>query len=128
MISIPVSFGELLDKISILRIKLEKIDDEAKRVNISKEHDMLTQLLHSTLPQLSQEIEDLFKSLELTNRKLWDIEDSIRHYERRADWGDEFIDLARAVYINNDKRAEIKREINVLTCSTIIEEKSYTPY
>jgi hypothetical protein len=128
MINIPVSVGELLDKITILRIKLDNITDEAKCVNISKEHDLLTHLLETSIVPLTSQVSELFSRLEAVNRKLWDIEDAIRHHERRADWGNDFIDLARSVYINNDLRSKIKREINVLTSSDIIEEKSYTQY
>jgi hypothetical protein len=126
MISIPVSNGELLDKISILSIKLEKINDEAKRANVETEYRMLIDLVPEGLN--APRINDLFEELAQVNRKLWIIEDSIRACEREARYDQEFIDLARSVYINNDRRSEIKREINKLTLSTIIEEKSYTAY
>ncbi len=126
MIKIPVSYGELLDKITILRIKLEKIDDEIKRANVMTEHGMLVELLPEELNE--PRINELFKELELVNRKLWHIEDSIRACEREARYDHEFIDLARSVYINNDRRSEIKREINLLTSSAIVEEKSYAKY
>lgn len=122
-----ISAGELIDKITILRIKLDHIDDPAKRANIRREYDSLTQTLDSAIAA-DDEIARLLGELEAVNRELWRIEDEIRDKERTGDFGDEFIALARAVYKTNDLRAELKRRINFLTGSKIVEEKSYASY
>ena len=122
-----ISAGELIDKITILRIKLDHIDDPAKRANIRREYDSLTQTLDSAIAP-DDEIARLLGELEAVNRELWRIEDEIRDKERTGDFGDEFIALARAVYKTNDLRAELKRRINFLTGSKIVEEKSYASY
>ncbi|MAG28209.1 hypothetical protein CMI47_22015 [Candidatus Pacearchaeota archaeon] len=120
---VEVSNGEVVDKITILKIKLEKIDDPVKIKNIKKEHDILEPLVESFSPAFSirEDIQDLYE----TNLQLWDIEDSIREKERIQEFDDEFISLARSVYRMNDKRAKIKKDINEKTFSHLIEEKSY---
>lgn len=119
MITVPVSVGEVLDKISILEIKSERIDDYKKLNNVRKE---LAELKHAAQQHRFPALE---MGLKQVNESLWDIEDRIRVKEKLAEFDDEFIELARAVYITNDKRAEIKREINIVAGSMLVEEKSY---
>ena len=126
-VNIPVSLGELLDKISILEIKNEKILNESKLKNIKKELIGLRNVLEELNINLS-EIDDLYKDLFKINLTLWEIEDSIRVLEKNEDFGKQFIDLARSVYKTNDKRFEIKNEINKLFNSEYVEEKSYEGY
>jgi hypothetical protein len=121
---IEVSNGEIIDKLTILQIKLERIKDEAKLINLSKEFSELSKVTETII----NPSDVLYKSLYVVNCELWDIEDHIRDLERRKDFGDDFIATARAVYIKNDKRSEIKRAINVKTSSGLIEEKSYEKY
>jgi hypothetical protein len=121
---IEVSNGEIIDKLTILQIKLEKIRDRVKLRNLKKEFDELTNAASSILSTS----DPLYKALYDVNCELWDIEDRIRDMERRKDFGKEFIETARSVYYKNDKRAEIKREINIKTSSGLIEEKSYEKY
>jgi hypothetical protein len=121
---IEVSNGEIIDKLTIIQIKLERIKDESKLVNLQKEYKLL---LEATSEILSTS-DELYKSLYEANCELWDIEDHIRDLERRKDFGDDFISTARSVYIKNDLRSEIKREINIKTSSGLIEEKSYEKY
>lgn len=122
MINIPISIGELFDRISILEIKLEKIQNKEKLKNIKKELLLLNEL--SSTIAISR-IQQLITQLKETNLILWDIEDKIRIKERNFEFDEEFIQLARNVYITNDNRSEIKRKINVITNSELIEEKSY---
>lgn len=119
--------GELIDKITILEIKSERIKDEAKLNNVRVELDALVQSLANDVPA-SPKLTELRVALKAVNWQLWVIEDDIRDCERAKDFGAKFIELARAVYITNDKRAELKKEINLLTGSKIIEEKSYQAY
>jgi hypothetical protein len=122
---IEISNGDLVDKVTILAIKLLRIEDKDKLKNIKKEHDSLANLL------MDIEIDEysyLYRELWHINQKLWDIEDSIREKERKKEFDDEFIELARKVYITNDKRCEIKRQINLETGSNFVEEKSYEEY
>jgi len=119
--------GELIDKITILRIKSERISDEAKQKNVRTELDILSATLAKDVPA-SEELTRLDGELQKVNEALWEIEDDIRECERQGDFGDEFIRLARAVYVTNDKRAALKKEINLLLGSTIVEEKSYAEY
>jgi hypothetical protein len=121
---IEVSNGEIIDKLTILQIKLERISDEAKLRNIRNEFDELSSVASSILSKK----DDLYKALYMVNCELWDIEDHIRDLERNKDFGNDFIQTARAVYVKNDKRSEIKREINIKTSSGFIEEKSYEKY
>ncbi|WP_203293323.1 DUF6165 family protein [Maricaulis parjimensis] len=119
--------GELIDKITILRIKSERIADEAKLKNVRTELDILTATQKEHVPA-SDEMIRLEEALKTVNEALWEIEDDIRDCERQGDFGAEFIRLARAVYVTNDKRAALKKEINLLLGSTIVEEKSYAEY
>ncbi len=126
-VNIPVSLGELLDKISILEIKNEKILNESKLKNIKKELIGLRNVLEELNINLS-EIDDLYKDLFKINLTLWEIEDSIRILEKNEDFGKQFVELARSVYITNDKRFEVKNEINKLFNSEYVEVKSYEDY
>jgi len=121
---IEVSNGEIIDKLTIIQIKLERIKDKSKLVNLQKEYDELIKISSSIIST----DDELYKSLYLINCELWDIEDHIRDLERNKDFGDDFVSTARAVYFKNDKRSEIKREINIKTSSGLIEEKSYGKY
>jgi hypothetical protein len=121
---IEVSNGEIIDKLTIIQIKLERIKDKAKIVNLKKEFDELSQVT-SLIISTS---DPLYIALYQINCELWDIEDHIRDLERKKDFGNDFVTTARAVYIINDKRSELKREINIKTSSGLIEEKSYEKY
>ena len=121
---IEVSNGEIMDKLSIIQIKLERIKDETKLLNLRKEYDVLKKAADSIL-SLN---DPLYKALYEVNCELWDIEDHIRDLEREKNFGDDFVQTARSVYFKNDKRSEIKREINIKTSSGLIEEKSYEKY
>lgn len=120
---IEVSIGEVLDKMSILTIKLNKIEDTDKLRNVSKELSYLTTNIDKDILN-----DDLYTELCGVNLRLWEIEDEIRECERKGQFDDEFIRLARAVYHRNDERAEIKKKINLKYGSQFIEEKSYTKY
>ena len=126
-ITVAIAPGELIDKITILAIKLERINEPAKLENIRREMDVLAHTSAEGLAQ-SEELDRLTQELKDVNERLWQIEDDIRACEAAGDFGPRFIELARAVYINNDQRARAKRDINVLLGSDIIEEKSYQPY
>jgi len=121
---IELSNGEIIDKLTILQIKLERIKDSEKIRNIRKEYDELAKSASSIM----KTDDPLYLALYRINSELWDIEDHIRDLERRKDFGDDFIATARSVYFKNDSRAEIKREINVRTSSGLTEEKSYEKY
>lgn len=121
---IEVSNGEIIDKLTILQIKLERVKDEAKLKNLRKEYDELVRMTSSIMSTS----DPLYKALYDINCELWDIEDRIRDLERKKDFGEEFIATSRSVYIKNDKRADIKREINIRTSSDLMEEKSYEKY
>ena len=123
----PVSACELVDKITILRIKAERIGDAAKEANVRKELGLLEAIAAEALPA-SAEIDALTAELTAINAALWDIEDGKRDCERRQDFGDRFVRLARDVYIENDRRAAVKRRINAAAGSELVEEKSYKPY
>jgi hypothetical protein len=121
---IEVSNGEIIDKLTIIQIKLERIKDVEKVRNLKKEFDEL-----KSATELIIGMDDpLYTQLYKVNCELWDIEDHIRDLERNKDFGVDFIETARAVYIKNDKRSEVKREINLKTSSGFIEEKSYEKY
>ena len=122
-----ISVGELLDKISILEIKLEKIKDQAKLKFISDEHSILKDQLNKNVKS-DDELEKLFQSLKSINSKLWVIEDDKRQCEKDKDFGEKFIKLSRDVHFLNDDRAKIKLEINTYTGSKIKEIKEYTSY
>ena len=126
-ILVPVSFGELLDKIAILQIKSERITDPAKLANVRKELDALSAIwLEHAAAQVH--LVELRAALKAVNERLWDIEDAIRDSERQQSFDAEFVRLARAVYFENDDRARIKREINLALGSAYVEEKSYQEY
>ena len=126
-ITVPVSSGELIDKISILKIKKNKITNKSKLRNIKKELFLLNKIYKNNFKK-NKKLLLYEKKLININKKLWDIEDKIRLLESKRNFNQEFIKLARSVYINNDKRSEIKKKINILTGSHLIEEKSYKSY
>ena len=122
-----ISAGELLDKISILEIKIDKIKDKDNQIEINKEYKILKETKDLNI-KTTTKIESLFSELKKINLNLWYIEDKIRICEKNKDFGKNFIDLARNVYLNNDKRAKIKSEINKLLDSNIKEIKQYADY
>jgi hypothetical protein len=126
-LSIEISPGELIDKITILEIKRERIADAAKLKNVEREWRALTAARDGAVGA-SAELDRLTIELKRINERLWEIEDDIRGCERRKDFGGKFVELARGVYLNNDRRAEIKRAINELLGSRLSEEKSYAAY
>jgi hypothetical protein len=126
-IRIEVAPGEIIDKLTILEIKRERIGDEAKRKNVAHEWDVLTRDLDASV-QKTAELDALRAKLKEINLKLWVIEDDIRDCERAKDFGAKFVELARAVYFTNDERAAVKRQINEMLGSAIMEEKSYAAY
>ncbi len=121
---IEVSNGEIIDKLTIIQIKLERIKDKGKLINLKKEYTNLVEVSSSIISTT----DPLYLALYQVNCELWDIEDRIRDFEREKDFGNDFISIAREVYIKNDKRSELKREINIRTSSGLIEEKSYEKY
>lgn len=121
----PISVGELIDKITILQIKQERITDASKLAHVEQELDDLTRILMSLTHNSQDQVNDLAAQLRSVNELLWDIEDFKRGCERDQKFDQEFINAARQVYLKNDLRARIKRDINALTGSTIVEEKSY---
>jgi hypothetical protein len=119
MIEVPVSVGEVLDKISILEIKSERIADPAKLANVLRELNHLTLAAQDyRVPVLEEELKDI-------NQQLWDVEDELRLMEKRQDFGADFVKLARSVYVLNDQRAAVKKQINLAVGSELVEEKSY---
>ena len=122
-----ISAGELLDKMSILEIKLEKIANKDSQEKLKKEYKILKDNQNSTI-KMEGKINDLFKLLKNINLKLWDIEDNLRICEKNKNFGKEFTDLARKVYLNNDKRSKIKSDINKTLDSNIVEIKQYASY
>ena len=126
-VSVNVAPGELIDKITILEIKLERIEDEAKLANVRIEYETLNKARDAAIAQ-SPELDRLSVDLKSINEALWEIEDDIRDCERAKDFGDGFVKLARAVYVTNDKRMAVKRQINDLLGSSLVEEKSYAAY
>ena len=126
-IQVPISPGELLDKITILQIKSERIDDPAKLANVETELAMLTRVWEQSVAS-DAEIKALADRLKSINEALWEIEDDIRDEERNKRFGERFIELARAVYVTNDERAEAKKQVNLHLNSSIVEEKSYKDY
>ena len=126
-ILVEISIGELLDKISILEIKKEKIKDSEKLKFVTNEHSILKNQLKENLKP-DDKLDNLYKSLKEINEKLWVIEDDKRQCEKDKDFGEKFIKLSRDVHFLNDDRAKIKLEINNLTGSTIKEIKEYTSY
>ncbi len=126
-ILIPISPGELLDKITILQIKAERIADPVKVTNVKTELDMLSKVWSEAV-EVDAEITALTTELKSVNQALWEIEDDIRDEERSRRFGERFIELARAVYVTNDERANAKKKVNLHLNSTIVEEKSYQDY
>ncbi|GAB3040230.1 DUF6165 family protein [Oleiagrimonas citrea] len=127
LIQVPVSHGELIDKITILQIKSERIADAAKVANVRTELDMLEATWNND-DASATDIRDERARLKAVNEALWDIEDAIRVKEKAQAFDDEFVELARSVYFRNDERAAIKREINLKLGSQLVEEKSYQDY
>ena len=129
---IEVSNGEIMDKLTILAIKLQQIKDEAKLKNVQTEYDVLAPIVHGIYEALGESekslLQDLHKNLQDINQTLWNIEDQIRIHESKKDFEDDFVELARSVYFTNDERAEYKKKINELTGSLLVEEKSYEDY
>lgn len=126
-IRVEIAPGELIDKITILEIKVERIADDARRRNVRIELDTLTQSRDAALPE-SDELAALTARLKAVNETLWDVEDRIRVCERDGDFGPQFVELARSVYRENDRRAALKRAINELLGSRLVEEKEYVDY
>jgi adenine C2-methylase RlmN of 23S rRNA A2503 and tRNA A37 len=122
-----ISTGELLDKISILEIKLEKIKNKANQEEINKEYKILKEVQNSSI-EVTEKLKTLFKEIKEVNLNLWNIEDKLRICEKNNDFGETFIKLARGVYFNNDKRSKIKSEINKISGSNIKEIKQYVNY
>ena len=123
---VEISNGELVDKICILKIKLKNIKEPDKLINIQKEFDILSSQMVSYLPMAAFEKE--LQELEKVNSELWVIEDKLRDKEKAQKFDQEFIDLARSVYFTNDRRSVIKKQINLITKSELVEEKSYQKY
>ena len=127
-IDIPVSYGELLDKLSILEIKKNKISNNSKLNNINFEFNKLNELAKKLKDINQEKFENFYLQLLETNTELWEIEDNIRIFEKEKNFGEEFIQLARDVYYTNDKRFNIKSEINSFFGSDVVEEKEYIEY
>ena len=124
---IPVSWGELFDKVTILQIKLENLKTKSALRNVKKEYDQLFTIFDHNFSE-NANAKQLMTDLKLVNQKLWDIEDRIRDKERSKTFDEKFIELARRVYFTNDDRSRIKRNINETFGSELIEEKSYADY
>jgi hypothetical protein len=127
-ILVPVSPGELLDKITILRIKSARMSDAAKLENVRRELELLERTWRESHYARAHDVSADEAALQAVNERLWDIEDRIRDKERAKAFDAEFVELARAVYVENDERAAAKKRINVALGSTIVEEKSYAQY
>ena len=125
---VEVSNGELLDKLTILELKMSNISDDKKLINIKKEFNELSPLAKLLFEKFKDELLIKYKELALINSQLWKIEDDIRECEKNKNFGEKFVELARAVYFTNDKRSDVKKQINILTGSGFIEEKSYEDY
>jgi Family of unknown function (DUF6165) len=123
---VPTSWGEVIDKITILEIKVARLPTEGARANAARELKLLGDIAGPVLA--SAQTAGLVTRLEALNEALWDIEDQIREHERKGDFGASFVELARAVYHRNDERGAVKRELNLALGSVLIEEKSYQPY
>jgi len=125
---VEISNGELLDKISILELKILRIEDEEKLINVMTEFDALNPLVIELFEKYDGQLQNHYLELAKINGELWDIEDWIRDCEREKRFDKEFVELARSVYITNDKRCEVKKLINLITSSELVEEKSYKDY
>lgn len=126
IVQVPISVGELLDKITILELKKALIQDSTKQANIVREYNALINIKHSL--ELPDEVASLEEKLRACNKQIWDIENAKRACESVGVFEHHFIELSRALYINNDQRSKIKKEINDLVNSEIVEEKMYTQY
>jgi hypothetical protein len=126
-VEVAVSYGELFDKISILEIKRAKVVEPEQRTNIENELDVLNRA-RATAIGAGVEIDDLTAGLKDVNERLWNVEDELRDCERRSEFGAQFVELARSVYKLNDRRAQLKRELNLRLGSELIEEKLYHDY
>lgn len=127
LLNVPTAPGEFLDRLTILEIKSERIRDAAKLANVRRELDLM-RATWAASPLSSRDITRLLADLKSVNETLWEIEDRIRHKEAERAFDSDFVELARSVYRTNDRRAAIKRELNVTLGSEVLEEKSYTPY
>ena len=125
---VEVSNGELLDKLTILEIKLKNIEDSDKLVNIQNEFNVLNPLAEDIFDDNNSDLQNHYMELADINSQLWKIEDDIRECEKNKEFGEKFVELARAVYITNDKRCEVKKIINIVTGSELVEEKGYQNY
>lgn len=126
-IRVPISPGELIDKLTILQLKQERISDPVKLANVQVELQALRDVAMAHLPS-SDSLTALWDGLYQVNADLWKIEDDLRDCERVQNFGDRFVQLARAVYVMNDRRADLKKQINLMLGSALIEEKSYAAY
>lgn len=127
ILKVPVSVGEVVDKVTILEIKEQRISDAAKVANVKAELEALRPLVTGGMFD-SDMVVELTNALRGVNGELWDIEDNIRAEEAAGRFGDRFVELARAVYVTNDRRAELKKRINLAVGSDLVEEKSYQDY
>lgn len=127
LINVPVSFGEVVDKITILEIKSERIQDPDKVANVRRELELLERTWTAAIVGKA-DVSDARARLKGVNEELWEIEDEIRVRESQKDFGNRFVELARSVYVTNDRRADIKKEINLALGSELVEEKSYENY
>tara|TARA_R110000744_G_scaffold359939_1_gene467293 strand:+ start:5243 stop:5671 length:429 start_codon:yes stop_codon:yes gene_type:complete len=125
---VEISNGELLDKLTILELKIQNIKNTKKLANVYTEFNELNPLAEVLFESYDSDLQNHYTELEYINTQLWKIEDDIRECERNKDFGSKFVDLARSVYITNDKRCEVKKIINLLTESGFVEEKSYKEY
>ena len=125
--NVPISWGELFDKLTILQIKLEKLETKNALENVQKEYSELNKVFHKSFSE-NTKARKLMTNLKLVNKKLWDIEDNIREKEKSKNFDEHFVELSRSVYFTNDERSRIKRSINIFLDSELIEEKSYTDY
>jgi len=125
---VEVSNGELLDKLTILELKMSNISDDKKLINVKKEYNELSPLAKVLFKKFKDELLSKYKELALINSQLWKIEDDIRECEKNKKFDEKFVELARAVYFTNDKRSDVKKQINILTGSGFVEEKSYEDY
>ena len=122
---VEISTGELIDKISILEIKLLNIKDSSKIINVYKELQILNTHFQELLDEYGSKIKELYIKISSINKTLWDIEENIRKKESLKEFNEEFVELARQLYLVNDQRTNLKKEINLLTKSEFVEEKSY---
>ena len=125
---IEVSNAELLDKVSILELKLLNIKDKEKLNNVQEEFDKLNSLCEKLFKKFDSRLQNYYQELSAINAELWNIEDEIREYEKNKDFGGKFTELARSVYFTNDRRSQVKKFINILTNSKLTEEKEYKNY